>query len=810
MGKQWLKVGTALAGFLTVAGGAQAQQPAGDVEEIVVTGTRRADRTLAESPVPVDVISAGELERSGLGEVNKVLNALVPSFNFPQPTITDGTDHIRPATLRGLSPDHTLVLINGKRRHNTALLNLNGSVGRGSTGADLNAIPASAIRRVEVLRDGAAAQYGSDAIAGVINIILKDNNSGGSAFGSYGQTYEGDGDVYHFASNAGVTIGNGGYLNLTAEYRDRAHTNRQAADIRQQYNNLAGGAADPREATINRTDNFWYGDSDVTDYNVVYNLGLPLGSAELYSFGNYNKREGKAGATWRRPRDPNNVRSIYPDGFLPFITSDIDDMSVAVGVKGDAGETRYDISGTYGRNDFPFSVENTLNATYGTNSRRSFYAGDLLYTQGVINADASRDVDIGLPSSLSVSAGLEYRTEGYELGAGDEDSWKDGGVKVLDGGSTSAIGSQPAPGAQGFPGFRPSDEVDVDRHSYAAYLDMETKLSDALLVSVAGRVEHYSDFGWTGSGKFAFKYDVTDAFGLRGAVSNGFRAPSLQQSYFSSTATNFIGGVPFEIRTFRVNDPAARALGAEDLKPEKSINYSLGFTSNPFEGASLTVDAYQIRIDDRIVLSENLTGTAVQNFLTARGFAGVTGGRFFTNAIDTRTRGVDIVGTYRADLDTAGTLNLTAGVNFNDTKTLNVKPNPSTLSTVGLQLTRFSRVEEGRFEEAQPDNKINLSASWQYEDLNLTLRGTRYGKFTSRNASAALDQTFGAEWVVDLDVGYDLTDALSISAGVNNVFDNYTDLVIPGANPNGFAQYSNFSPFGFNGGFYYAKVKVTW
>ena len=810
MGKQWFRVGAALAGFLTVTGGVQAQQPAPDVEEIIVTGTRRADRTLAESPVPVDVISASELERSGQGEVNKLLNSLVPSFNFPQPTITDGTDHIRPATLRGLSPDHTLVLINGKRRHNTALLNLNGSVGRGSTGADLNAIPAAAIRRIEVLRDGAAAQYGSDAIAGVINIILRDDDAGGSAAASYGQTYEGDGAVYHFTSNAGATIGEGGYLNLTAEYRDRGHTNRQAADTRQQYNNLASGAADPREATINRTDNFWYGDSDVTDYNLVYNLGLPLGGAELYSFGNYGKREGKAGATWRRPRDPNNVRAIYPDGFLPFITSDIDDMSVAVGVKGDVDDTRYDISGTYGRNDFPFSVENTLNATYGTASRRSFYAGDLLYTQGVLNADASRDVEVGLPSTVSVSAGLEYRTEGYELGAGDEDSWKDGGVKVLDSGSTGAVGSQPAPGAQGFPGFRPSDAVDVDRHSYAAYLDLETNLSAALLVSVAGRVEHYSDFGWTGSGKFAFKYDVADAFGLRGAVSNGFRAPSLQQSYFSSTATNFIGGVPFEIRTFRVNDPAAQALGAEELKPEKSINYSLGFTSQPFPELSLTVDAYQIRIDDRIVLSENLTGTAVQNFLTARGFAGVTGGRFFTNAIDTRTRGIDIVGTYRIDMTTAGTLTLTTGVNFNETKTLNVKPNPSTLSAVGLQLNRFSRVEKGRFEEAQPDNKVNLSATWQYEDLNITLRSTRYGQFTSRNANAALDQTFGSEWLMDMDVAYDLSENLTLSAGASNILDAYPELVIPGANPNGFAQYSNFSPFGFNGGFYYAKVKVTW
>ncbi|WP_202795547.1 TonB-dependent receptor plug domain-containing protein [Rhodospirillum centenum] len=791
---------------------ARAQTSPEPTEEIIVTGTRRLDRTVSQSPVPIDVIPTADLQRSGLGELNKVLNSLVPSYNFPQPTVTDGTDHIRPATLRGLGPDHTLVLVNGKRRHQTSLLNLNGSVGRGSTGADLNTIPTAAIERIEILRDGAAAQYGSDAIAGVINIILKDGAEGGLVTGTVGQHYEGDGTLWHAQSNIGLPLGAaGGFVNLTAEYRDRGRTNRQGPDTRQQYNTLPNGQPDPREATIDRTDNFRYGDSAVEDINLFYNLGLPLADGvEAYSFGNYGRREGESGAFWRRPRDASNVRAIYPDGFLPLITSQIDDLSVAGGVRGETGRTNWDISTVYGRNYFPYRIKNTVNATFGTDSPTEFFAGDLLYQQVVSNADASREFDVGLPAPVSVAGGLEWRHENFQIGRGEFGSWADGGVKVLDNAAASPIGSQPSPGAQGFPGFRPADEVDESRSSQSAYIDLETNLTPELLLSLAGRVEHYSDFGWTESGKIAAKYDITDGFALRGAVSNGFRAPSLQQSFFTSTSTTYIGGVPYEIRTFRTDDPVAKALGAEDLKAEKSVNYSLGFTSRPFEGATLTVDAYRIEIDDRIVLSENLTGTAVQNFLAARGFLGVTGGRFFTNAIDTRTQGIDVVGTYRLDLAEAGQILFTAGANINDTKVTDVKPNPETLQAVGLDLVRFARVEEGRFTEAQPQDKVNLSAVWSWQGLDVTLKGTRYGEFTARNANPALDQTFGAEWVVDAEAAYEVVEGLTLAVGANNLFDQYPGTVIPGANTSGFAQYSNFSPFGFNGGFYYARVAYSW
>lgn len=809
---------TTLVAIDTPALAQQSQQNAAidALEEIVVTGTRRIDRTVADSPVPIDVVPTAELLRSGSGEVNRILNQLVPSYNFPQPTITDGTDHIRPATLRGLSPDQTLVLVNGKRRHHTSLLNLNGSVGRGSTAADLNTIPAASIQRVEILRDGAAAQYGSDAIAGVINIILKDAPEGGSVSASMGSHYEGDGDLYQAVGNVGAGIGDGGYLNLSAEYRHRGFTNRQGADARQQYNNLAGGVPDPREATIDRTNNFKYGDSRVKDANIVYNLGIPLsGESELYSFGNYSKREGKSGATWRRPRDINNIRAIYPNGFLPFITSDIDDVSVAVGVKG-GDDFRWDVSAVYGTNDFPFRVENTLNATLGAQSPTSFDAGDLGYDQFVANADFGTEAEVGFPAPVSIAFGGEYRHENYTLGAGELASYDNGGRTLLTEPGRQDATTPSAPGAQGFPGFRPGDEVDTSRHSFSAYIDLETNLTDAFLLSVAGRFEDYSDFGTTVSGKAAAKLDISDVFAIRGAVSNGFRAPSLQQSFFSSTATNFIGGIPFEVRTFRVSDPIARLLGAEDLDAEKSVNMSLGFTTQPADGLNITVDAYRIEIDNRIVLSENLTGTAVQNFLTSRGFPGVTGGRFFTNAIDTRTKGLDVVVTYRTEVGD-GSLGLNASANFNDTNVKSVKGNPSTLAALGLQLNRFARVEEGRFTVAQPKNKINLGANYAFSAFDINLRANRYGQFTSRNANPLADQTFGAEWVADVELGYDFNDNFRLAVGANNVFDQYPDRVplAPAppavtANANGFAQYSNFSPFGFNGGFYYARMTYSW
>jgi len=811
-------------------GAAPAAKAASPLEEIIVTGTRRADRTVASSPVPIDVLPTTELSKSGMGELNKVLNALVPSFNFPQPSITDGTDHIRPATLRGLSPDQTLVLINGKRRHASALVNVNGSIGRGSSAVDMNSIPTQAVERIEVLRDGAAAQYGSDAIAGVINVILKNNGSGISGNGTYGQYKKGDGTTWSLASNMGIPVGeDGGFLSVTAEWKKRDPTNRQGPDNRCQYTLVAattfcvnqippgatsialppaGTVIDPREASFNRTGTVRYGESKLKDVNLWANFGLPTSAGfELYAYANYSKRDGESGGNFRRAIEATNIRSIYPNGFLPLITSKITDYSVVGGAKGEMGGWDWDLSLDYGANKFQFGVENSLNASMGALSPTSFpNVGTLEIDQMTANFDMRKAFDVGLAKDLNVAIGAEYRNQGFELGAGIPASYIYGGGTVPVG--QLGAGGISAPGAQVFPGFRPADAIDKSRDAVSAYIDLDTNLTPDWNVSAAVRGENYSDFGSTISGKLATRYEFSPAFAIRGAVSNGFRAPSLQQSYFSSTATNFIGGVPFEVRTFRVTDGAARALGAQDLKAEKSVNFSGGITTQPWEGFYGTVDFYQISIKDRIVLSSNIvdagTSTTIRNFLTAQGFVGVTGGRFFTNAVDTRTQGVDIVGRQTIPLDTMGTLSLTAGINFNTTKITSIKPFPPTIAALGVNAVRFGVDEATRIEKGQPKDKVNLSAGWEVDRWDITVRGTRYGKVTTSTTGGIL-QTFSAKWIADADISYEVIDGVKLSVGANNLFDTYPDIDLFNNN-NGINQYSNASPFGFNGAYYYGRV----
>jgi iron complex outermembrane receptor protein len=528
------------------------------VDAIIVTGTRRTDRTVADSTVPVDVISAEALLNSGQTETNKLLNQLVPSFNFPQPSLTDGTDSLRPATLRGLAPDQVLVLVNGKRRHQSALVNLNGSVGRGSTAVDLNTIPPLAIERLEVLRDGAASQYGSDAIAGVINVQLK-KGMGGRAqatFGKYitkmedvGQvntvslttglsdnptiTYTGedrkrnDGDTYTFASNFGLPLGESGYLNLTAEYKDRSPTNRSGPDIRRNY----FAAGDPREATFDRYAHR-YGDGVSKDLNFFVNAGYEFSdTAEFYTFGSYGVRDGNGAGFYRRSSDVRNrdwaastttFVPIYADGFLPLIASNIVDISAAAGLRGVLSGWDYDLSAVYGSNRLDYTIENTVNTSLGgVASARRFDSGGLRSGQTSINLDMRRDLDIGIGKSVSFAFGGEYRNENYKIVAGELQSYVNGPF--------SAAPFNAAGGAQVFPGFRPANETDVSRDSFAGYAELDADLTDQLTLQLAGRYEHFSDFGDTVNGKAAARFEVIDGVALRGSVSTGFRAPSLAQ-----------------------------------------------------------------------------------------------------------------------------------------------------------------------------------------------------------------------------------------------------------------------------------------
>ncbi|MDX2300523.1 MAG: TonB-dependent receptor [Xanthomonadaceae bacterium] len=782
-----------------VASGAQAQTAdspdAGSdkpksLDQVIVTGTRVADRTVAESLSPIDVLSVEKLDTFGTSELIQSLSRTIPSFNFPNTSITDGSDHVRPAQLRGLAPDQTLVLVNGKRRHTTAIVNVNGSLGRGSSPVDLNAIPSSAIERIEVLRDGAAAQYGSDAIAGVINVVLKGARSGTGADYRYGEFDKGDGELNDISGYTSLDIGKDGYFTVAAEYRDRNPTNRSRPDPRQQFP-LINGQPDPREATFDRL-NHRFGDAAVEDQLLFVNSAVPLtDNVEFYTFANYSQREGNAAGFYRRALDARNVPAIHPDGFLPLILSDSDDASVFGGLRGSLDNGwNWDLSVGWGGNEFDFNVGNSVNTSLGAASPTEFFAGRLENGQTTVNLDVNRGFDVGLAYPLTVAAGVEYRRDTYQITAGEPDSF---------------FGS----GSQVFPGFRPSDATDQARHNWSGYVEFDADLTDKLSAGFAARYEDYSDFGTTLSGKFSARYAFTDTVALRGTVSNGFRAPSLSQQLFSTTATNFIGGVPFDVRTFPVDSPIAQALGAEPLDAEESTNFSIGLVVQAADNWNITLDAYHIKVRDRIVLSGNLTGTAVRNFLATQGFANVDGGRYFTNAVDTTTEGIDLVSTTDFALGNAGDLNLTVALNYNDTNLDRIAANPPTLEAVDLNLDRIDHVEIGRITKGVPKYKGIVGLDWKRERWSARLGTTYYGTYWVFDTVPAEDQKFGGEWVFDTSVSYQVNERFTLSVGADNVTDELPEEVIAANSFNGILPYSGGNtPFGFNGRFFYARASL--
>lgn len=846
---------------------------------LIVTGTRRANRTVAESPVPIDVITSDQLRQSGLVETARLLRDLVPSLNFPQPSITDGTDAIRPATLRGLGPDQTLVLINGKRRHGAALLNLNGSVGRGSTAVDLNQIPASSIGRVEVLRDGAAAQYGSDAIAGVINFQLNDARKGGRLFVNYGGfntriegvqevtgvngtagavptlTPDGvlqlnttgrdlkvtDGEVLTVSGNIGLPLGPEGFINITAEYRDRNDTNRAGFDPRRNY--AQSGPLDPRELTLDRRYHR-YGDPRTEDLNIVVNMGVPLDDeVSFYAFGSFGTRDAESAGFYRRAADNRNVLAIYPDGFLPLINTDTQDFAIVAGLDGDFDGWIWDLSMSYGDNETEFRVTDSLNASLGAASPTEFDAGAIAYSQLMANLDISREIEIGGIDQLTLSFGAEWRREEYQLTEGEPDSFRAGPVRVgtnnsfITGAGATAFA---APGSQVFPGFQPViGGVDVttpnSRENVSLYAELDADITSGWNVQVAGRFEDYSDFGSTLNGKVASRLELIEGFALRGAVSTGFRAPSLQQQFFAAAATNNIGGVLVDAVTLPVNNPVAVALGATPLKAEKSVSWSAGAVFDKVDGLNVTFDYYQIDIDDRIVLTDNLTanrdaagnptgsnpGRGIAQILNAAGFTSISAARFFFNGIDTRTRGFDVIGTYRTSIGDS-TLSLTAGYNWNDIDITGRRTTPGNLAQVpGIDL--FGRLESERIERGQPRDRINLGADFEWNWLSATLRANRFGEVFSAGATPINDVLLAPRWITDLEFRIRPQDGIAnnieLAFGANNLFDQY-----PTVNPTGrttdpvtgqpgnlsvnnyFLPFSSFSPFGFNGRFLYGRV----
>jgi iron complex outermembrane receptor protein len=813
---------------------AQAQMSTDETAQVVITGTRVQNRSALETAVPVDVISSDSFRNRGVPEISQVLSDSLPSYNYPRPGLSDASDTVRPATLRGLSPDETLVLVNGKRRQSAALVNVNATIGRGATSVDLNTLPDSIVRSVEVLRDGASAQYGSDAIAGVIDVRLREERDGGDATASYGvhkTTYEfpvgkppagatwsapstmsrsrTDGGILTVSAWKGLPLGPSGFLTIAAEFKNQAHTERTGYDVARQYP-LVNGAFDPREQTFNRFDG-WYGEPKINQKTVFANLGYELADgAKLYGWASYQDRNALSAGFYRRAGDDRNVISIFPDGFLPLEAPEVKDYSGAGGVTWSLSEWTMDTSLVYGLNKMHFTIENTLNRSQGALSKTVFDAGGFDYDQLVFNFSGVRGFDMGMATPLNVALGLEARRESYSITAGEPDSYVNGG-ELLRGLPTPS-------GSQVFPGFRPANAVDKSRTAVGVYADLETRITEKLLASAALREERYSDFGTDLTGKLALRYDFAQPFALRGSVQNGFRAPSLQQQYFATTSTNFIlvNGVstPFDVTTFPATDPVAAALGARPLTAEKSVNYSVGAVVR-VEKLNVTVDAYRIDITNRIILSENLIADNVRNYLTSLGFVGVGGGRFFINGVDTRTKGVDIAATYPFELSVAGRLNLTLAGNFNSTDVTRV---PTTSPRLGLNPppVLFDRFNVLTLEEGTPKNKFIATGNWSLGQWGATARATRYGRVLSPGSGVTYAQVAAgqptndvelhAKTLVDLEGRVEFFRHATLALGAENVFDTYPDPNPAAINTTGTTAFSNYSPFGRAGRFIYGRL----
>ena len=780
---------------------------------VIVTGTRSEARTVSSSLTPIDVVPFKVLLQTGTTDLPTALARLIPSLNFPRPAAADTADTQRPAQMRGLSPDQVLVLVDGKRWHQGAILLNNGVIGRGSQPVDLNTIPMSAIDHIEVLRDGASAQYGSDAIAGVINIILKKGAKGGDVQITGGQYSAGDGRQWQGSANFGIPLGNDkGWLRVTAENGNQDHTNRAGPDNRPGFPGLGV--------------NFRQGDPDVRNSNILLNTQYDVTpGVQFYAFGHFGRRQSTSPAFFRYGTNspkPNNplIGQVYPDGFLPLEHADSTDQSLVAGLRGKVAGWRWDLSGNYGRNRVSYETRNSLNYAFLNDFGSTpsvFDDGILKAAQQSVDLDIAKDVETGwLPNAVTVAFGAQYLRQTYGIDAGALPSWYVG---------TSGTSG----GAQGFAGWQPVNAVSASRQDVAEYLDLETNLTDRFGASAAVRHEHYNDFGNTTSGALAGRFDFTDTFALRGSVSTGFRAPSLGQEYFSQTSSLFMAagnsvGLPagiYNAGLVPVGSQIAKLLGSEPLQPEKSTNYTFGAVWNPGNW-NLSLDLYQINIRDRISLSGAIatTGPTVVDYLAANGVSDLNFRSidYFTNAADTRTRGVDLVATYVADLGNAGTLSSTLSANYNQNLVTSVKPNPAVLTNLGVNFVRLTRQDiKGYLANSAPRSKLVLNEMYNVGNWGFTGVLTRYGRYTNYVSSLAaynvatgvVDQTFDPKWVLDLAANYTL-DKWTFTLGVDNAFDTYPDLNIPNNSNNGTLKYSTFSPFGYNGAYAYGKVRYSW
>ncbi len=785
-----------------------------DLSAVIVTGTRASDRTVSSSLTPIDVVSAKVLQQTGTTDLPTALARIIPSLNFPRPAAADTADTQRPAQLRGLSPDQVLVLVDGKRWHPGAILLNNGVIGRGSQSVDLNTIPLSAIDHIEVLRDGASAQYGSDAIAGVINIILKTGAKGGDVEVSGGQYSAGDGRQWQGSANFGIPLNaDKGWLRLSVQSGNEDHTNRAGPDNRPGFPQLGV--------------NFRQGDPDVHDNNVLLNTQYDITpDVQFYAFGHYGRRQSTSPAFFRygiNSPKPNNplIGQVYPNGFLPLEHADSTDQSLVAGLRGKLSGWRWDLSGNFGQNRVSYETINSLNYAYLNDFGSTpsvFHDGILNAKQQSVDLDIAKEVSVGwMPNPVTVAFGAQYLRQTYGIAAGSLPSWYVG---------TSGVSG----GAQGFAGWQPSNAVDASRHDVAEYIDLETNLTDRFAVAAAARHEYYNDFGNTTAGSLSGRFDFTDTFAIRGSASTGFRAPALGQEYFSQTSSLYFAdgnsaGLPagiYNAGLVPVGSAIARLLGSEPLKPEKSRNVTLGMVWNPSAAFSLSLDVYQIRIQDRIALSGAIATTTptVQDYLAANGIANLNfrSLNYFTNAATTRTRGVDVVASYLADFGDAGTLNTTLSANYNQNIVANVKPNPAVLTNLGVDFTRLNRQDiKGYLANSTPRSKLILSEDYNVGNWGFTGTLTRYGRYTNYVSSLAsynpatgvVDQTFTPKWVLDLAANYRVNHWM-FTLGADDALNTYPDTSIANNTNHGTLPYSTFSPFGYNGAYVYGKVRYSW
>lgn len=775
---------------------------------LVSIGTRGAARSTFYFTVPIEVITAEQMAKTGLTELNDVLLRFIPSFGSTRNSVCDGTDHQRPATMRGLGPDQLLVLINGKRRHPGALVHVNGSIGRGSMSVDINSIPINAIKHIEILRDGAAAQYGSDAIAGILNIVLKDDVDGEFTT-TFAQTSEGDGGILKTNFNFGFNLLDDGFFMVNAEFFDRDYTNRIGPDNRRAgagnfYKGHNTEIGSPLNSSSKHEEkNMRHGDPATRSFSIFMNSSVPVSDkTSIYSYGGFIYKHGEAGGFYRPAYNlAQNDTNFYPNGFLPLIAPEIEDKSIVLGTKTYLNDWSLDMSTAFGINTFEFNVNNSLNRHLGLESPTSFYNGRLSFIQNTSNFDLFREFDVDfLDNPLSVGIGAELRFENFIQEAGDANSYfiqSDTNLITYLRNDTSYYGAHDTPivligAAQVFPGFRPENESDEKRSSKALYLDLENALTDKLLVGIATRYENFSDFGTNFDGKLAFRYLFTDNLVFRGSTSTGFRAPSLGQSYFTSTSTQFVGGVPFQTAVLSVEHPLAQALGATPLEPEKSTHLAAGIAYNNFNNLDISLDFFSVEIEDRIIYSGSFRrGNYPDAFAN---YPNYSAAQFWTNAVNTKTHGLDLVANYTIHLQNQARLVLSTAFNYNKTEVDSVK-------TIGdlTEAHLLPDVERNLIERGQPREIFHLTLNYITNNWDIFMKNIHTGKFIGRREQ----EEHGNQMMTDLNVSYKLTDNFRILVGAHNIFDSYPD-----ENPlraEGMRYEAN-SPLGFNGAYYHTTM----